>query len=120
MGTYNLPNHKFRCKISQHLPAAATPADITLAAETGKRHVIMQIDFGYKVAAPAAGTASLAVTGLNDDGARTYLAPVRIEMGVTQLLFPEGLIGALGGAVAIQLPSGGGTSVAELNVFHAQ
>ena len=112
---------KFRAKVSQHLPAANTAAVVTLAAVSDERHAIAQIDFGYAVAVPTAGAAVLlTVSGLNDDGAITYTISPRVEVGLQSAIFSEPLIGKVGGAVVVTLAAGGGTSVAELNVIHAQ
>lgn len=117
----SLPNPRYQCKISQHLPAANTAAVVTLAAVVGQRHVITKIDFGYAVVAPTAGTGLLlTVSGLNEDGAMTYTVPSDIKVGLQQAVFEDHpLIGKVNGAVVVTLAAGGGTSVAELNVLHA-
>lgn len=123
MAMNGLPNANFRVKVSQNLPAANTAAVVTLAASPFKRHVITQIDFGYNVAAPTAGAAVLlTVSGLNDDGAMTYTIAPQVIVGQQQAFFrlDSALVGAINTAVVVTLAAGGGTSVAQLNVFHAQ
>lgn len=84
---------------TRHTPAANTAAVATLAAVTGQRHMITQIDWSYG-ATPTSGTLTINL------GAETHTYYV-VVAGPGQLFFPEGLFGDESAQVVVTLSAGG-------------
>lgn len=95
-----------------HVPAAATAAVLTYAADTGVAHGLWEITYSYS-AAPTGGR--LTVT----DGASDVVLDIDITAaGPNQLIFPKGKLGTAGRSMVVTLASGAGAVVGKLNASH--
>jgi hypothetical protein len=94
-----------------HYPAAATAAVVTYAAVAKRRHVISGVHFGYSET-PASG----AVLKIEVNSVILYQLPITAG-GAGPINFPEPIMGGENQEMKITLTSGGGTSVAYLNVL---
>lgn len=115
MGMKIAPNARWASRVTAHAPAADTAAVVTLAAETGKRHVISQVDVSYKGSITVAG---LTITGLEGDD---YALDLYVAEGQYQFRFDPPLMGEEGAAVVVTVldpANAGGT--AKVNVVHAR
>lgn len=99
---------------SLHVPAAATPAVVTLAAVAEKRHHITSIAYSYS-AAPTGGRLTVAC------GATTVLDLAITAAGPGQLTFPSPLRNSdANEAVTVTLASGAGAVEGKLTVLSYQ
>jgi len=90
-----------------HVPAAATPAVVTLAATTGVRHIIHNIQWSYS-AAPTGGRLTVV------QGSTTILDLDITAAGPGGYNFT--LTGAMSAAIVVTLASGAGAVVGKVNV----
>lgn len=94
-----------------HIPAAATAAVLTYAAETGVAHVLSEVSWSYS-AAPTGGSLIIA------DGADTIFKVAITAAGPNQLMFPKGKRGHSGRAMTVTLASGAGAVEGIVNATH--
>lgn len=94
-----------------HVPAAATAAVLTFAAETDTAHVVWDICWSYS-AAPTGGRLTIA------DGSDTVFDITITAAGPGQVQFPKGKQGRSGRAMTITLASGAGAVEGKVNASH--
>ena len=94
-----------------HVPAAATAAVLTFAAEPDAAHVVREVTWSYS-ASPTGGRLTIA------DGSDTIFDIDITAAGPGQALFGSGKQGHVNTAMTITLASGAGAVVGKVNASH--